>query len=98
MATLKILLVLEAELQLQVQALKSSLADACVHIVDMKGVNWNAITYNLPNEPLSSIFEVGLSQSPFLSTKPMRGGLFEDKWLPLPTPFEIVVSSVLCRW
>jgi hypothetical protein len=98
MATLENLLVLEAELQLQVQALKSSLADARVRIADMRGVNRNAVTYNLPNELLSSIFEIGLSRSPFLSTKPTRGGLFEDKWSPLPTPFEIVVSSVSRRW
>src|ERR1700683_1269868 len=98
MTMLKNLLSQEAELLSQVQALESSLADVHVHITEMQGVNRNAITYNLPIETLSTIFEMGLSESPFLATKPVRGGLFEDKWSPLPTPFEIVVSLVSRRW
>lgn len=98
MATLVILLAQEAELSLQVQALVRSLADVRIRIAEMQCVNRNAVTYNLPNELLSSIFEIGLSWSPFLSTKPTRGGLIEDKWSSLPTPFEIVVSSVSRRW
>ena len=98
MTTLKNLWVREAELLSQVQALESSLADVRVHIAEMQGVNRNAITYNLPIETLSAIFEIGLCESPFLATVPTRSGWFEDKWSPLPTPFEIVVSSVSRRW
>jgi hypothetical protein len=98
MATLKNLRIREAELLSQVQALESSLADVRVHIAEMQGVNRNAITYNLPIETLSTIFEVGLCESPFLPTVPTNSGWFEDKWSPLPTPFEIVVSSVSRRW
>jgi hypothetical protein len=98
MTTLENLLVREAELSSQVQVLQSSLADVRVHIADMQGVNRNAITYNLPAETLSAIFDIGLSESPFLPAKHTRGGYFEDKWTPLPTPFEIVVSSVSRRW
>ncbi|KIM83153.1 hypothetical protein PILCRDRAFT_819935 [Piloderma croceum F 1598] len=98
MTTLENLLIREAELLSQAKALESSLADIRVHIAEMQGVNRSAITYNLPIETLSAIFEIGLSDSPFLATKPARGGYFEDKWSPLPTPFEIVVSSVSRRW
>jgi hypothetical protein len=98
MTTLENLLVREAELSSQVQVLDRSLADVRVHIAEMQGINRNAITYNLPVETLSAIFEIGLSESPFLPAKPKKGGYFEDKWTPLPTPFEIVVSSVSRRW
>jgi hypothetical protein len=98
MITLENLLIREAELLSQVQALESSLGDVRVHIAEMQGVNRNAITYNLPIETISTIFEIGLSESPFLATSPTRVAFFEDKWSPLPTPFEIVVSSVSRRW
>src|ERR1700691_3439414 len=97
MTTLENLLIREVELLSQAQALESSLADVRVHIAEMRGVNRNAITYNLPVETLSTIFEMK-SESPFVAPKPTRGVFFEDTWSPLPTPFEIVVSSVSRRW
>jgi hypothetical protein len=98
MTTRESLLIREAELLAQLQALGSSLADVRVHIAEMEGINRNAITYNLPVETLSTIFEIGLSDSPFLATKSKRHFYMEDRWSPLPTPFEIVVSSVSRRW
>jgi hypothetical protein len=98
MTTRESLLIREAELLAQLQALESSLADVRVHMAEMDGVNRNAITYNLPVETLSTIFEIGLSDSPFLATKSKRNFYTDDRWSPLPTPFEIVVSSVSRRW
>ena len=95
MTTLEDLRIREAGLLSQMQALESSLVR--VQMADMQGANRNAITYNLPVETLTTIFEIGHFETPPLVTKPTRR-LYGDSWSALPTPFEIVVSSVSRRW
>ena len=104
MTTLEDLRIREAGLLSQVQALdserrrlESSLADVRVQMTDMQGANRNAITYNLPVETLTTIFEIGHFEPLSFVTKPTRR-FVEDNWSPLPPPFEIVVSSVSRRW
>ena len=100
MTTLEDLRIREAGLLSQMQALESSLADVRVQMADMQGANRNAITYNLPVETLTTIFEIGHFEPLSLVTKPTRG-FVGGNWSPLPPlppPFEIVVSSVSRRW
>jgi hypothetical protein len=91
MASLKNLLAQEAAMSSEQQALEHSLAGVGARIAEMR--NMNAVTYNLPSETLSAIFEAGLSE-----TTP-RGRAFLERFRqPLPIPFEMVISAVSRRW
>src|ERR1700733_9249436 len=86
MAPLKDLLADEAQVILQMQVLNESLARIHIRMAEIRNINRNAITYNLPIETLSAIFETSYSQpvSRF-DSKPQM-------------PFEVLVSSVSRRW
>ena len=78
----------------QQQALEHPLAGAGACIAEMR--NMNAVTYNLPSETLSDIFEAGLSETSYPTP---RGRAFLERFRqPLPVPFEIVISAVSRRW
>ena len=79
----------EARVMLQIETLAESLASMRVRIAEIRDVNSGAVTYNLPNEPLSAIFEASLSLPPHVpdARKPKT-----------QIPFEILVSSISRRW
>lgn len=90
MATMEDLRVQEADLQhskahlaSQLLALDDSIAHVHMRMAEVQDINRNAITYNLPNETLSAIFEAGLSLT------------YDSKQ---HIPFEILVSTVSRRW
>jgi hypothetical protein len=94
MGMLEDLLAHEAQLLLQMQELDCSLARTRTRIAEVRNINRNAITYNLPNETLSAIFEAGLSNtSSSWTVSPVL--CFESK---PQIPFEVLVSSVSRRW
>ena len=82
----------KAELFLKLRELDDSLARTRVHIAEMQNINQEALTYNLPSEILSAIFEAGLSQGSESYT------IYQDKKSTKGKPFEIIVSSVSRRW
>lgn len=100
MATLEALLVQEtdlrntkAQLYLQMQEVDDSLARIRIRIAEARfGINRNALTYNLPDEILSAIFEAGQSQPPIY-----RRNSSDTRW-SVDRPFELVISSVSQRW
>jgi hypothetical protein len=76
---------------------RDSIAGVRVQIAELQDVNRNALTYNVPNEILSAIFEAGLSQtlhSP-VRLKNINGLFHGEREAPL---FEILVSAVSRRW
>jgi F-box-like len=88
MDTLDDLLADEAQVLLRIQALNEFLAGIRIRIAEKRDINRNAITYNLPNELLSAIFEIGRSET----SCPLSVLRFDQK------PFEILISSVSRRW
>jgi hypothetical protein len=82
----------KAKLSLQMQELDDLLPKVRVCIAEARDVNRHAVTYNIPNETLSAIFEAGLSD---LVDPPITALPFE----PSPTiPFEFHVSAISRRW
>jgi hypothetical protein len=95
MATLQELLSQEAELFAQMQTLWKSLAGVRVRIAEMREINRNAVTYNLPSEILSAIFEAGESETPDASRR-LSMSIYDER--KPPRPFELLVSTVSRRW
>ena len=99
MTTLEQLLAREADIQntkakllLQMQELDDLLPKVRVRVAEIRNVNRHAVTYNIPNETLSAIFEAGLSD---LVDRPITSLPVE----PSPTiPFEFQVSAISRRW
>ena len=96
MDTLQNLLVQEKTLVSQMQAMGDLLSGVRDHIAELKSVNGDAGTYNLPSETLSAIFEAGLSNMP--KTKERSRASLLDQPRERTTPFELLVSSVSRRW
>jgi hypothetical protein len=97
MATLDDLLVQETTLKnamtqlfSQMQGMHISLATVRIHIAEIRNINRNSLTYNLPNEILSMIFEAGRSRTLYPASRDGRS--------KAGIPFELAVSSVSHRW
>lgn len=83
----------KAQLLSQLDELNDSLAHIRVCIAEIRDVNRDTITSNLPNDVLAAIFETGLTltKQPYVVSR--------NPWSPQRRkPFEILVSSVSRRW
>ena len=89
--TIEDLLADEAKVISQIQVLNESLACIRIRMAEKRNINRNAITYNLPTEILSAIFEAKncLSKTSYPQSQPPCHA---------ETPFEILISSVSRRW
>lgn len=95
MDTLKNLLVQEAKLSSQMQAMGDSLSEVRVRIAEVRNHNRNAGTYNLPTETLSAIFE---AEDRRLDHIPSQHTLLHQREGGPRVPLEIILSSVSRRW
>jgi hypothetical protein len=82
------------QLFFQMQEMHKSLAAVRIHITEIRSINRNAFTYNLPSEILSIIFEAGQPQA--------SCPVFQRQTLNVrgksEIPFELLISSVSHRW
>jgi F-box-like len=83
----------KAQLFSQIDELNNSLAHIRVCIAEIRDVNRDAVTSNLPDETLAAIFEAGLAltKQPYVVS-------WNPPYITRNKPFEILVSSVSRRW
>jgi hypothetical protein len=96
MGTLENLLVQEKALVSKLQDMGELLSGVRVHIAELRSVNRGAVTYNLPSETISAIFEAGLSKVPKIRARNYASRF--DQSEKRTTSFELLVSSVSRRW
>jgi len=94
MGALEDLLAQEKTLASQIQAAEDSLSEVRVHIAELKSVNRGAGTYNLPVKHFLLFSKQACPRRSILGKEIVyHGGI-----TPRTTRYELLVSSVSCRW